>query len=212
IAAGEENTLTVGFPENSDMKDVLLLIGWFGSLGSRSHNGWGSLQLDGMALPTAINLQPFARELSQCLTLDWAHAIGKDEEGVLVWLTEPKKDWRAAMSALAHIKVGVRATAKKFRDISKICGVHLLGYPAGGDWTLREFPKEARLSSQLRFKVFDTNKWVVGVIYHVPAKLPEVLRSKLTDKQKQWLQVNELSVWRAIHEYLESNSRISRFK
>lgn len=210
IAAGEENSISVRFPGDFKLEETLILVGWFGSLGSRSRNGWGSLQLEGFDLPTAAELEPYIRSLSDCMDLDWPHALGKDEKGVLVWITEPRKDWRAAMSALAHIKVDVRAVAKKYRDRSGIGGVHLLGYPAGRDWQLREFPKEARLATQLRFKVLQTEKGLVGTVYHLPACMPEVLRNRLDNNQRQWLQGNEQTVWKSVHQYLDTNSKIHR--
>jgi CRISPR-associated protein Cmr1 len=210
IAAGEENRVSLRFPDDRKLEQTLQLIGWFGSLGSRSRNGWGSLHVEGKDLPRETDVKPFCRPLSECMSLDWPHALGKNERGVLCWVTEPKNDWRAAMSTLAHIKVIVRAEVKGFRDPSGIGGPHLLGYPAGSAWQLREFPKEARLATQLRFKVLQTGNGLVGIVYHLPAKLPLVLRRVLTKGQKRWLESNELAVWEAVHSCLDNDSRIHR--
>ncbi|MFN3786427.1 MAG: RAMP superfamily CRISPR-associated protein, partial [Thiothrix sp.] len=72
--------LWLGFPDANDekIKQAVRLMGWFGTLGSRSRNGWGSLQMDGIQSPQAADLTPFSRSLSQCLQLDWPHAIGRD--------------------------------------------------------------------------------------------------------------------------------------
>jgi len=211
IAEGEENQVALRFPGDGKLEETLQLIGWFGSLGSRSRNGWGSLQVEGQNLPRGTDIEPFSRPFSECMSLDWPHALGRDELGALCWVTtEPKKGWREVIGTLARIKVAVRAEAKRFKDRSGIGGVHLLGYPAGAAWELREFPGTARLAAQLRFKVFQTQSGLAGIVYHLPAKLPSVLRNRLTEKQKRWLDSNELAVWEAVHGCLDNDSRIQR--
>ncbi|MBN2700039.1 MAG: hypothetical protein JXR29_01150 [Methylothermaceae bacterium] len=218
----EQGTLKLRLPAEHEetIQSVMTLIQLFGSLGSRARNGWGSLDL-GMDIGLdEKTLAPFSRPWTDCLELDWPHALGRDaNNNLLIWVTQPVEDWRAALNALAHIKVGIRAEAKKFRDHSKIGGVHLLGYPAGKDWKLVEFAKdvphpgdqEARLATQMRFKVMQTPDGFVGVVYHLPAKLPDVLRARLNRKQTAWLEANERKVWQAIHHYLDNrNDTLSR--
>ena len=219
IKSGEQATFRLRTPDEhkDSIQSALILAHLFGALGSRSRNGWGSLSLSNAALDIAT-LEPYARPLTSCLKLDWPHALGKDTTGLLIWVTEAKQDWRAVMSALAHIKIGIRIEAKKYRDRGGIGGAHLLGYPAGKTWTLREFSKgipnrddqEARLAAQVRFKVLQTPQGLVGIVYHLPAKLPDALMARLNPSQRAWVDANELKIWQSIHRYLDNNSKIQR--
>jgi CRISPR-associated protein Cmr1 len=97
-----------------DLLNTLTLIEWFGAVGSRSRNGWGSLQLRALGATPAIPpvsraaplLQVVCRNWEECYSLDWPHAIGADATGPLVWRTAPLENWRAAISALAQVRVG----------------------------------------------------------------------------------------------------------
>lgn len=210
------------------LHDVLQLMAWFGTLGSRSRNGWGSLHLqprngtDALsAIPSASDplLSNIGREWKECFELDWPHAMGMEGARPLVWLTSLLgNDWRKVMGCLANIRVEVRRVAKSFADKSGIGGIHLLSYPAGGKWTLQQLSKgnprredqEGRLASQLRFKVAASSKGLVGVVYHVPHRFPDVLFDRLEQDQKTWIKHNEQRVWQAIHGSLDQNKRLTR--
>lgn len=204
---------------NDDIVAAIQLIRWFGAMGGRSRNGWGSVVLSGGdpggALPDSgqETLKSVLRAWTECLDRDWAHAIGTDGDGYpLVWVTQKKADWRGVMSTLAHLKVGIRGEAKKFRDGSGIGGPHLLGYPAGRDWILASLGTDARLAAQLRAKVINTGDGLIGMLFHLPCRFPDSLRHQLQPAQRDWLVRNERHVWTAIHSHLDANERLARLK
>jgi CRISPR-associated protein Cmr1 len=218
-------------PSDADMKDVLdalQLTAWFGAVGSRSRNGWGALGLIASAGMPEVRGWPHeadafltrvGREWIRCLDLDWPHALGYSGHSPLVWTTKPYPDWRQAMGCLANIRVEVRCEAKSSVGPERIGGIHLLGYPAGDKWVLRQLSKgqprrenqESRLATQLRFKVLRTSDGLVGMVFHMPHRFPDELMGRLTTDQQAWLRENERAVWQRIHAVLDRSSRLSRF-
>ena len=95
LQAKEENTLKLAHAEEHDeaLTLALTLAHWFGTIGGRSRNGWGSLGWQALAgapaLPVlskaALEHTGCTRPLARCLDLDWPHAIGTDAKGALVW-------------------------------------------------------------------------------------------------------------------------------
>jgi len=102
LQAGETNTLDLAWPEeNTDaITHTLQLVDWFGTLGGRSRNGWGSLSLGLEVLtPDHAHLAAVLCELKECLKLDWPHAIGRDNQGPLVWESAISFDnWQSAIA------------------------------------------------------------------------------------------------------------------
>lgn len=223
----QSSFLRLALDAPGDLWKPLQLLAWFGALGSRSRNGWGSLAIEainGTAPVTPIPdvndnlLKDIGEEWEQCLSgdRDWPHAVGTRDGRPLIWVSELFADWRKAMGCLAHVRVEARRVAKGFTGPDRIGGIHLLGYPAGGKWELPEFRKErpnrsdheGRLASQLRFKVAATPSGLVGLIFHVPHRFPDVLRGRLNSQQRGWLNQHERTVWRAVHEYLDRSMRV----
>jgi len=216
------------FPDDSDeLRRTLQLAAWFGTLGSRARNGWGSLSMTPMngtpqltALPDANTelLKSIGLECNGCFDRDWAHALGTRDGKPLIWVSQSFKDWRKAMGCLANIRVEVRRVAKGFTGPDRIGGIHFLGYPAGGRWELPEFKKgqpnkndqEGRLATQLRFKVCATPDGLVGMVFHLPHRFPYVLRNRLNARQQSWLNEHEKKVWQAIHQALDGMARLQR--
>lgn len=217
-------------PSDLDMKDVrdaIQLMAWFGTLGSRSRNGWGSLELEARNETPAVSAIPekhaslcqrIGREWTRCLELDWPHALGYTDDKPLIWISSrPYPDWRKAMGCLANIRVEARSIAKSFAGPDNIGGIHLLGYPAGDKWTLRQLSKgqprpehqEGRLATQLRFKVVRKAEGLFGMVFHMPHRFPDELMGRLNDAQQSWLRGNEQKVWTEIHNALNRSSRIS---
>ena len=209
---------------HEEVADAMALVQWFGSMGSRSRNGWGSLLLkpldDGTPDIPELVVRPdllarVSRSWEDCLDLDWPHALGRDEKGIpLVWISEPLDNWRLAMGRLANVRVAVRQTAKAIRGPGTAGGIHLLGYPAGSGrndpWQLplRNQGPELRLASQLRFKVLPhgDGKRVVAVVFHLPCRLPDAFLVELRDQDRAWLELreNQIHVWTSVHGALKT--------
>jgi CRISPR-associated protein Cmr1 len=218
IQAKEQAELAVAFPdEHAALLDqALLLMNLYGTVGGRSRNGWGSYSLapiDGAAVPNATTP---SQPLTKCLGLgmDWPHALGADAQGVLIWQTQPHKDWAALMKTLAEIKIALRTqfvftTGKTNSPEDR----HWLSYPvtnhAVTSWgNNARLPNQlrfkdglfsgsdsvhynARLPNQLRFKVRTTDDGqLVGVIFHMPHKPPAEFGSSPQTLQRIWQQVH----------------------
>jgi len=198
LQAGETNTLDLAWPaEDADaIAHTLQLIEWFGTLGGRSRNGWGSLSLglEPLAADHA-HLTAVLRPLKECLKLDWPHAIGSDNKGPLVWESANTFDnWQPAMKFFASTKIGFRTSLKfdggePHRQPQKR---HVLAYPVTHH-KVSGWSNEARLANQIRFKLFATgdNKRKAR-IYHTPHKSPLAIGN-----------INELDVWQSIHRWLD---------
>ena len=212
----EKAELTIVVPDEleEEIRLAMQLSAWFGTLGSRSRNGWGALQIipktSTPAIPelTRPALNGLTRNLGQCFDLDWPHAIGSDEKGPLVWRTAPKASWREVMKELAKIKIAFRTSGFPFPNGNpdgRFNDRHLLAYPVTNHkvtlW-LDEYGKDTkRLANQVRFKVVkEYDDGYQGVIVHLPCALPGDLASKpgsLPNKQKQ------LDIWKKVHGFLD---------
>ena len=192
-----------------ELHTTLQLVAWFGTLGSRSRNGWGALQLTNEHLKplTRANLGSLAvtRTLSECLQEEWPHAIGTDTTGPLVWKTRVTGDWRNVMKELARIKIAFRTQPTlSLAGVASgaFSGRHVLAYPVtrhsvnGSEWD-----GQGRLANQIRFKLFRENNQLIGVIAHLPCRLPAGMAAQVrTDETSQ------RSVWQAVHAVLDANA------
>lgn len=192
-----------------ELQRTIELIAHFGTLGSRSRNGWGSLDLQPekdtptLASLTRENLQQWkvCRPLADCLKLDWPHAIGTDEKGPLVWRLNPQSKWQAAITELAEIKINFR-TQFPFQG-NTVGKRHVLAYPVTNH---QVWGPKKRMANQLRFKIScRQDNQIEALIYHLPCKVPDAL---LTDpQQKSFIRGIERDVWQAVHATLDNNAR-----
>jgi CRISPR-associated protein Cmr1 len=189
------------------LQTALQLAAWFGTLGSRSRNGWGALQMTNAHLKplTRNNLEALnvMRALADCLTEDWPHAIGKDGAGPLIWKTRVAGDWRQVMKDLARIKIAFRTQPALSLDgvaDGTFSGRHLLGYPVthhsvnGSEWG-----GQGRLANQIRFKLLRENNQLIGVIAHLPCRLPASMAAQIRSDE-----TSHIKVWQAVHTILDN--------
>ena len=191
--------------QQAELAAALSLCHWFGTIGSRSRNGWGSLTLAGEGIggmPTAAGIRPYLRPLRECFDTDWSHAIGIDRDGPLVWTGNAVKNWREAVLSLAQIRLAVRTAAKKLGRNRDISANQLIAYPvmqsANSVWGTKE-----RFASPLRLKVHKTPAGLIPLVVHLPCALPTVLFDKLGSSDQRWVRDNQLAVWQAVHEELD---------
>lgn len=246
IKAEEKNSLTLIYPKQNKetFKQIMQLIHWFGTLGGRSRNGWGSISLDLKsvgATPTSrsdreqlldyaillngkADLTPFQRPLMDCLTLDWPHAIGQDEKGVLIWKTEACKTWMQVMRKMAEIKIGFRAESLPFKQNKDKTNPalderHILSYPVThhgvSGWAeldrhgkLKEDKRgyliqKHRIANQLRFKVICQDHNFYGLLFHLPCTVPEELAKEVKGSRDVLNQ--QESIWRKVHQHLDQH-------
>lgn len=121
LREAETNLLKLAFPDAhaTEIRMAISLAHWFGTIGGRSRNGWGSLawqaREDTPELPSlnraALDSCACTRALEFCLELDWPHAIGLDRNGPLVWRSSSVfGDWRDAIRFLAKTRIDIRTS------------------------------------------------------------------------------------------------------
>lgn len=208
------------------LDDVLLLMHWFGALGGRSRNGWGSLSLTPLDDGTSKSPPPFpelplpsllpdgvVRDYSTCLEHDWPHAVGADGKGALIWRTSsPSRNWKDALATLIRVK-------RELRSSLPLTGAnpdhpkqrHLLGYPVSGGRgnQVRRWGTRQRLASQLPMKVCSTKEGFVGLIYHLPHDIPHSL-AEATGMSKEARRKLQHEVWPAVHAELDTQDALTR--
>lgn len=208
LEANETNTLSLAYPDDpaNKIEQTLQLIDWFGTLGGRSRNGWGSLSLSGQSALTRqhATLSAVLRSLADCLKLDWPHAIGQDNQGPLIWESgNTFNDWQAAMKFLAQTKIGFRThlgfTTGKASSLVE--GRHIIAYPVTNH-DVRAWGGQARLANQLRFKLFrDAAGQLRTRIYHTPHACP--LPTPMSAAQQD-------GVWQTVHTWLDQQTTLTR--
>ena len=207
IQAGESVALAIAWPTRHNdlvlqgvldannaghrLERALGLMNRFGTLGGRSRNGWGSFALtpQGDSVPFAADLP--LRPWRDCLDRDWPHAIGRDDQGALIWQTAPHADWKALMKTLAMVKIGLRTqfvftTGRNAPDPESR---HWLSYPVTNH-SVQAWGGNARLPNSLRFKVrvLPDGK-LAGAIFHVPCLPPPAFRPDGKAVENVWQQV-----------------------
>ena len=196
-----------------ELRAAMQLIAWFGTLGSRARNGWGAIQVSEIGGPQAVQqsraaIAAYTRPLAACLKLEWPHAIGQDENGPLVWKTTLANTWREAMRELARVKIAFRTQGAPFPDTQpgSIQARHLIAYPVTNH-TVNAWGNQARLANQIRFKVVKEATQYIGVVVHLPCRMPDELVAQLRGVAIP----AELAVWQSVHRVLDNpNNKLTR--
>lgn len=225
IDSNESVVLSLRVMSSEDMRWVnktIQLAQAFGTIGSRSRNGWGSFMLehiDGSRISPFLEkdiLMRIVRPINECFSETWPHAIGLDENNdPLIWISSQSfSSWHSAIDFLAQVKVAIRRIAKNYVG-NGIGGIHLLGYPAGGKWKIKQWEgndkeKQKRFACPLRFKVVENSNGKFNVVaVHLPHSLPDELTAPLNNDQRKWLREKQPEIWKNIHGVLDK--KIERF-
>ena len=198
IQAKEQIEFAIAFPHDQAtlLNHALQLMHWYGTVGGRNRNGWGSYSLHRTDGQTMSNIETPGQCLAKCLSVDWPHALGTDSQGTLIWQTQPHKDWAGLMKTLAQIKIALRTQAAfKFphaQPDGRVHDRHWLSYPVTrhsvSDWNRKNLP----LPNQLRFKVRPMANGLVGVVFHMPHQPPKEFGSNPQTLERIWRQVHSL--------------------
>lgn len=203
--------LSVPVEDIADLCHALQLAAWFGSIGSRSRNGWGSVQFSGDRLKplSRSNLESLGvvQRLDACLRREWPHAIGSDRRGPLVWTTPAKANWRQVVRDLAEVKIAFRTQSALslhgVRD-GTFSDRHLLAYPVTHHRVRGEtWGNSGRLANQIRFKLLRETAGVRGIIVHLPCSLPREMANELPPQVRRDLDDLQMKVWPKVHEVLD---------
>lgn len=176
----------------NELINTIFLIHLFGTIGSRSHNGWGSLYI------TPRNFK-FAPDVVFNNFLDWEniviskkdypHLIGKDKKGVLCWKTDVCRSWSEAFSEIGTVYHDlVNEIKMKCYDLN--CR-KLLGFATGKE----------RMPSHFLIKVVKTKVKIgdnvviryYGQILHIPYIV----------NMDNWSSKQQLDASSFIHQYLD---------
>ena len=209
IAPGSKANLLLSFPreEKVHMVDLLHYIDAFGTIGSRSRNGWGSLSLSGEGFAgkdvRSFATAPVSQLVSDKQGKQYPSLLGADSKGLLCWeVGVAKGEWKAAMQSLAETymtlrtKINIKPQGLRER--------HLLGYPVTNHILTEWDGNNGRMPSQLRLLVKrDRADRLVGRILHLPHCLP---------KDKPWNDRldSQLDIWRSVHAHLDANKHFHR--
>jgi len=205
IQAKEQAQVAIAYPDADAalIEHALQLMHLYGTVGGRSRNAWGSYSLTHATDKIPQAGTPPIRALTDCLKLDWPHAVGADAQGALVWQTQPHKDWAGLMKTLAQIKIALRTqfAFNSGKNASAPEDRHWLSYPVTNHSVTR-WGKNARLPNTLRFKVRPTAEGqLVGVVFHMPHQPPEDFGSS-----PQTLE----GIWRQVHSHLDQTPSLER--
>ena len=187
ISRKESGILKIAVPDSdwNDVTQAMSLIHQYGTLGGRSRNGWGSVELTTAAQDAMLhNISKFCRQWQEALELDWPQAIGQDEKGSLVWeIREGFQDenWKALMAKFGTIR-------KQIRSIIKA--------PSGS----------IRLPNTIRFKARRAgDNSIKGVIFHMPCKPPPGI--KVQYSIQQWETVHkQLDTYQGLQRLRQSST------
>lgn len=223
-------TLKIRCPEAeaATLCKAMQLAAWFGTLGSRARNGWGSLHIEGEGLLGLEGLcdskladQAPQRSLNAALTDrlagEWPHALGLCADNrPAVWRVFAEKttregkpyyqgfkEWKQVLERLAVLKIGFRTQFKLTSGAphNRVEDRHVLAYPVTNHG-LAGLPN-ARLASQMRFKVAkNKDDQYFGLITHLPCAMPKAFfdRSQVTQPPIN----DQIEVWSEVHAFLNA--------
>lgn len=209
--------LNVPKSERSNFITILSLIHHYGTIGSRSRNGWGSLAIKDLLcdrvetkLKSINEMENLVKDINELIsqnnTKKYPSYIAKDQKGILLWNTDNHKTWQDAMKQIAQVYVNIR-TEFKFTNNDALSKRHLLGYPithhGAKEWDIDKKTKKkqnARLPSQLCIKIIRDNNEYRGQIIHIPNLIPLVGFS-----------CNEqLNIWKEVYSSLDKKLQRSK--
>lgn len=168
----------------NELIEVLFLMHLFGTIGSRSRNGWGSFFI----IPQNFKFNPpsvFSKFSSweQVFISDkcYPNLIGKDKKGVLAWRTNYCRNWQDAME---KIGTAYYELLEDIKNNSPCKYRNLLGTASGKE----------RLPAQVVLKVCPSkDKKCYGLIIHIPFLIED----------KNWSSSEQRDAGQYIHNYLD---------
>jgi CRISPR-associated protein Cmr1 len=166
LEPGEARALLLAYPlaHEDDIRAAMGLAHFFGTLGSRSRGGWGSLHVEGQAPLDARGVQPYTDSLDGCLSRDWAAAIAADAHGPWLWRSRQTfATWDKAIGQGAKDRRAVR-TALDI-DLRRALG----------------FASPGRMPSPLRWKVVRDSLGLKLQVVAMPHGIPAEAGAGLTD-------------------------------
>lgn len=225
---GAAVTFKLRFPahEEASLRKTMQLMSWFGSVGSRARNAWGSLHIEGEGLlgfdglcDSSLSSQAPPRSLTEALTdrlaADWPHAPGLCADGrPAIWRVVAGRangkylgftTWREVLEQLAALKIGFRTQFKLNSGAPhrQVEDRHVLAYPVTNHG-LDGLPN-ARLASQMRLKVAkNIEGHYFGLITHLPCTMPQAFFKPGNVRPPEIK--HQIEVWQQVHDFLNAQA------
>jgi CRISPR-associated protein Cmr1 len=178
---------------------------FFGAIGGRSRNGWGSFSVHTDKIPVSSDNQLFqqiAVDWQICFSCDFPHRLGLQGQQALLWRCQNRhNDWEGVMNELAEIYLKVRL-AHSFQGGGPHTtpqARHALGYPSGNRHGVTSWDNGGRHGSALRLIVRKEADGHRGYILH----LPHLFSKKMWPNGKQ----QQVEIWRKVHTDLDKLCR-----
>ncbi|AGX86919.1 RAMP superfamily CRISPR-associated protein [Candidatus Symbiobacter mobilis] len=235
IAPNPNNPLSwqLRFPVKykEELMQALQLIAWFGTLGSRSRNGWGSLSVTGDGIKPYTDLSDSALQqiaktctLDEALQRDWPHALTQTANGrIAAWrlgqITKADNkiavggfaSWEELLTEWAKVKIELRTSLAfpqgEMPPHPQLRDRHVLAYPVTNHG-VRGIGNDKRLASSLRCKVHCHQGRYFAVLVHMPCGISTDFTQSPPNiaMQKQ--------VWENVYAHLDQKhpTRLTRIK
>lgn len=190
---------------------TISLLHHFGTIGSRSRNGFGSISLN---IKNKIQLSSLPQLIKENISFadrmtqenkTYPAQLCLDEKNLLCWEYMPdnpidvKKAWQEILHNFAEIYMKTR-TQFKFTAKNELEARHLLGYPAGQNHVVAGWG--SRMPSQLRLMVKrNEQEQIVGRILHLAHPIPKKWDNKLGA---------QTDIWKKVHSFLDGQPSLKR--
>ncbi len=207
IVSGSSATLQVYYPRShsDEILKALQYIDAFGTIGSRSRNGYGSLSLSHQSLsrlnPALIETVPLTGLMNG--NKDYPNRFARDTD-LLLWESGLQNNWESAMTLLAGTYLKTRTSINITGNSKELHERHALGYPVTNHAVANWGGGNGRMPSQLRLMVKQNGDGrLVARILHLPHKLPH-------DKPWPATLPAPLHVWQQVHRFLDTQNQFHR--
>ena len=162
--------LSLAAPEAAmpQLEKAVSLIAAFGTLGSRSRGGWGSLHIDEAPSLSLAELHSYSRSMDMCLCTDWAMSLAFDAKGLCIWHSKQTfASWDKAMPFVAMARKYARGVLDRNLRVA-------LGFAGAG-----------RMPSPLRWKVIPEGNALRVRVFAMPHAIPQGAGESLSFAQLQ---------------------------
>lgn len=183
LAASESRRLVLSCPSSyeKEIKSTIELINLFGTLGSRSQGGWGSVSVEPVRVLNSADLQSFCEPLERCLEKDWKAAIACDAGNGKPWVWRSRqafRTWHEALAYGARCRRELRGALKAPRDHRAILG----------------FASPGRMPSPLHWKVLSDEGGLRVQAAAFPHRVPAAsgVQIQMKDMKAAWQKIAQM--------------------
>lgn len=220
--------------ETDTLRKAMQLAAWFGTVGSRARNGWGSLHIEGEGLlgfeglcDTKLAEQAVPRTLTIALgdklAADWPHAFGlcADNRPAVWRVIAGKKlndkgettftgfsEWKQVLERLAALKIGFRTQFKLNSGAphSHVEDRHILAYPVTNHGLKKRDPNKADNARLASQMRFKVCKNRAGQYFGLVTHLPCAMPKSFFDNFDVKIPnvQAQIDVWQQAHQFLNA--------